>query len=85
VRMMEHSSSGRGLKRMAFGWYGGTFSYLSWLLPLLPETSDHCEPFGGSLGVGSCVRIGEVRRCGWGSWAASGAVGIHQACARVYN
>lgn len=35
-------------KKIAFGWYGGKYSHLSWLLPLLPETNHFCEPFGGS-------------------------------------
>ncbi|HBB31688.1 MAG TPA: DNA methyltransferase [Cyanobacteria bacterium UBA8803] len=35
-------------KLIAFGWYGGKFNHLSWLLPLLPEASHYCEPFGGS-------------------------------------
>ena len=34
-----------------FGWYGGKFSHLKWLLPLLPEASHYCEPFGGSGAV----------------------------------
>jgi len=38
-------------KQIAFGWYGGKFSHLSWLLPLLPETKHYCEPFGGSAAV----------------------------------
>lgn len=38
----------RGRKRIAFGWYGGKFSHLDWLLPLLPEAHHYCEPFGGS-------------------------------------
>ncbi len=38
-------------KRLAFGWYGGKFSHLDWLLPLLPETRQYCEPFGGSAAV----------------------------------
>jgi len=32
-------------KQIAFGWYGGKFSHLDWLLPLLPETTHYCEPF----------------------------------------
>ncbi|MGB3906242.1 MAG: DNA adenine methylase [Anaerolineae bacterium] len=36
---------------MAFGWYGGKFSHLNWLLPLLPYTHHYCEPFGGSAAV----------------------------------
>jgi len=35
-------------KLIAFGWYGGKFSHLDWLLPLLPQTRHYCEPFGGS-------------------------------------
>jgi DNA adenine methylase len=35
----------------SFGWYGGKFSHLDWLLPLLPETHHYCEPFGGSGAV----------------------------------
>lgn len=38
-------------KVIAFGWYGGKFSHLSWLLPLLPECHHYCEPFGGSAAV----------------------------------
>ena len=35
-------------KLIAFGWYGGKYNYLDWLLPLLSETTHYCEPFGGS-------------------------------------
>src|SRR3990172_7735090 len=38
-------------KVIAFGWYGGKFSHLDWLLPLLPECYHYCEPFGGSAAV----------------------------------
>ncbi len=38
-------------KSIAFGWYGGKFSHLDWLLPLLPYTKHFCEPFGGSAAV----------------------------------
>lgn len=38
-------------KRIAFGWYGGKYSHLGWLLPLLPEALHYCEPFGGSAAV----------------------------------
>jgi DNA adenine methylase len=31
-----------------FGWYGGKFSHLSWLLPLLPKAEHFCDVFGGS-------------------------------------
>ncbi len=38
-------------RRIVFGWYGGKFSHLEWLLPLLPETHHYCEPFSGSAAV----------------------------------
>lgn len=44
--------SGRGSKKLlAFRWYGGKYSHLDWLLPLLPKTKHYCEPFGGSAAV----------------------------------
>ena len=36
---------------IAFGWYGGKFSHLDWLLPYLPSCHHYCEPFGGSGAV----------------------------------
>jgi DNA adenine methylase len=41
----------RCAKRIAFGWYGGKFSHLEWLLPLLPKCQHYCEPFAGSAAV----------------------------------
>ena len=38
-------------RRIAFGWYGGKFSHLGWLLPLLPQCHHYCEPFSGSGAV----------------------------------
>src|SRR3990172_12855061 len=38
-------------KLIAFGWYGGKYSHLDWLLPLLPKTKHFCELFGGSAAV----------------------------------
>jgi DNA adenine methylase len=38
-------------KMIAFGWYGGKYSHLDWLLPLLPKATHYCEPFGGSAAV----------------------------------
>jgi len=32
-------------------WYGGKFSHLRWLSPLLPKAFLFCEPFGGSAAV----------------------------------
>ncbi|MDR0534738.1 MAG: DNA adenine methylase [Puniceicoccales bacterium] len=50
------ASSGNGTRceqrrHIAFGWYGGKFSHLGWLLPLLPECHHYCEPFAGSAAV----------------------------------
>jgi DNA adenine methylase len=36
---------------IAFGWYGGKFNHLGWLLPLLPACHHYCEPFAGSAAV----------------------------------
>ena len=38
-------------KKIAFGWYGGKYSHLDWLLPLLPDTHHYCEPYGGSAAI----------------------------------
>jgi DNA adenine methylase len=38
-------------KLIAFGWYGGKFSHLNWLLPMLPTCHHYCEPFAGSAAV----------------------------------
>jgi site-specific DNA-adenine methylase len=35
-------------KSIAFGCYGGKYSHLDWLLPLLPPTQHFCDVFGGS-------------------------------------
>ncbi len=35
-------------KLIPFGWYGGKFSHLDWLRPLLPDCHHYCEPFAGS-------------------------------------
>jgi DNA adenine methylase len=37
--------------KLVFGWYGGKFSHLEWLLPLLPKAHHYCEPFSGSAAV----------------------------------
>src|SRR5207244_12011669 len=41
----------RRSKLIAFGWYGGKFNHLDWLLPLLPDCHHYCEPFAGSAAV----------------------------------
>lgn len=38
-------------KLIPFGWYGGKFSHLDWLLPLLPKCHHYCEPYAGSGAV----------------------------------
>ncbi|MGH7942664.1 MAG: DNA adenine methylase, partial [Limisphaerales bacterium] len=38
-------------KLIPFGWYGGKFSHLDWLLPFLPDCHHYCEPFAGSSAV----------------------------------
>src|SRR5437868_12008199 len=38
-------------KVIPFGWYGGKYSHLDWLLPLLPPCHHYCEPFAGSGAV----------------------------------
>ena len=38
-------------RKIAFGWYGGKFSHLEWLLPQLPYCKNYCEPFSGSAAV----------------------------------
>lgn len=45
------SGLGYRKKLIPFGWYGGKFSHLDWLLPLLPECHHYCEPFAGSAAV----------------------------------
>ncbi|MCL8207075.1 MAG: DNA adenine methylase [Actinomycetia bacterium] len=50
-RAVGPAESGRRRYRLAFGWYGGKYSHLDWLLPLLPATHAYCEPFGGSAAV----------------------------------
>jgi DNA adenine methylase len=42
---------GRRRRQIVFGWYGGKFSHLDWLLPLLPKCHHYCEPFAGSGAV----------------------------------
>lgn len=48
---VQSISKSRGGKIIAFGWYGGKFSHLNWLLPLLPNCHHFCEPFAGSAAV----------------------------------
>jgi len=47
----ELRDSKRSNKIIAIRWYGGKYSHLDWLLPLLPGCQHFCEPFGGSAAV----------------------------------
>lgn len=39
-------------RRIAFGWYGGKFTHLDFLIPLLPKDASHfCDVYGGSAAV----------------------------------
>ncbi len=42
----------RRKKMIAFGWYGGKYSHLDFILPQLPEDAHHfCDVFGGSAAI----------------------------------
>lgn len=46
------ASRKRPKRKIAFGWYGGKFSHLNFLAPLLPTDATHfCDVFGGSAAV----------------------------------
>jgi len=45
------STLSRKKKLILFGWYGGKFSHLDWLRPLLPTCHHYCEPFAGSAAI----------------------------------
>lgn len=47
----EHAKISRKRKIISFGWYGGKYNHLGWLLPLLTDAHHYCEPFGGSASV----------------------------------
>lgn len=52
--MAKKAAPIQGLRRkktILFGWYGGKFSHLDWLLPLLPACHHYVEPFAGSGAV----------------------------------
>src|SRR5216683_7165317 len=46
-----HALNGHGVRLRSFGWYGGKYSHLDWLLPLLPDCHHYCEPYAGSAAV----------------------------------
>lgn len=49
--LVSPPATSRRRKKICFGWYGGKYNYLDWLLPLLPDAYHYCEPFGGSAAV----------------------------------
>jgi DNA adenine methylase len=52
VAEREAITIGEAQKRIsAFAWYGGKFSQLDWLLPLLPPCKHFVDVFGGSGAV----------------------------------
>ncbi len=50
-KLLLRKPHARRRNMICFGWYGGKFNHLNWLLPLLPDTHHYCEPFGGSAAV----------------------------------
>lgn len=51
-RRIVKNSNKRRKKMIAFGWYGGKYSHLDFILPNLPENAVHfCDVFGGSASV----------------------------------
>jgi DNA adenine methylase len=51
VLLEEMKNAKKSNKLLAIRWYGGKFSHLDWLLPILPSCQHFCEPFGGSAAV----------------------------------
>jgi DNA adenine methylase len=51
LRLESGPAESRGRRKIVFGWYGGKFNHLDWLLPLLPTCHHYCEPFAGSAAV----------------------------------
>ena len=52
TRRLVANASRRRKNMIAFGWYGGKFSHLDFILPNLPEDARHfCDVYGGSAAV----------------------------------
>lgn len=52
TRRIVKNAARRRRRMIAFGWYGGKYSHLDFILPNLPEDADHfCDVFGGSAAV----------------------------------
>ena len=51
-RRVAARRNGRKKRMIAFGWYGGKFSHLDFILPNIPTDAKHfCDVFGGSAAV----------------------------------
>ena len=51
-RIAERNSFRRSKRMIAFGWYGGKFSHLDFILPHIPRNASHfCDVYGGSAVV----------------------------------
>jgi DNA adenine methylase len=51
-RRLVKNASQRRKKMIAFGWYGGKYSHLDFIMPYLPEDAKHfCDVFGGSAAI----------------------------------
>lgn len=51
-RRIVKNANQRRKKMIAFGWYGGKYSHLDFILPNLPEDAVHfCDVFGGSAAI----------------------------------
>lgn len=49
---MPQAKRQRRSKRIAFGWYGGKYSHLDFILPHIPQDARHfCDAYGGSAAV----------------------------------
>ena len=52
TRRIVKNAARRRRRMIAFGWYGGKYSHLDFILPNLPNDADHfCDVFGGSAAV----------------------------------
>lgn len=52
TRRIVGNASRRRKRMIAFGWYGGKFSHLDFILPNLPDGERHfCDVYGGSAAV----------------------------------
>lgn len=52
TRRLVGNAARRRKKMIAFGWYGGKFVHLDFILPHLPTDAEHfCDVYGGSAAV----------------------------------